>query len=137
MPNKPIQEIEGIGREYIEILQSVGITSTDDLLAAGGTRRGRRDLVKQTKIGESLIIKWVHLCNLFRLDAFASQDAGLLQAAGISTLQELRRSNATILEKILMQANERLKMTREAPSIQELNDWIEQAKKLPPAIVNY
>ena len=47
-----ITAIEGIGDKYAVPLRAQGIRTTDALLKAGATRKGRGDLAKATGISE-------------------------------------------------------------------------------------
>ncbi len=134
MTYRSIQYIEGIGPKFEEILNCIGIATTDELLTAGGTRLGRKDLIKKTKISETLILKWVNMCDLFRINGIAGQYAELLKATGVDTVKELRNRNPENLTIMLIETNAKKKLTRQTPSLRSVADWVEQAKKLPPAI---
>jgi len=60
----PIKEIEGIGPSYAEKLAAMGIKTTEDLLKAGRTPEGRRELAEKTGIPLRLILRWVNLADL-------------------------------------------------------------------------
>ena len=134
MTYRSIQDIEGIGPKFAEILNGIGIATTDELLTAGGTRLGRKDLIKKTKISETLILKWVNMCDLFRINGIAGQYAELLKATGVDTVKELRNRNPENLTIMLIETNAKKKLMRQTPSLRSVADWVEQAKKLPPAI---
>ena len=95
---------------------------------------GRKDLIKKTKISETLILKWVNMCDLFRINGIAGQYAELLKATGVDTVKELRNRNPENLTIMLIETNAKKKLTRQTPSLRSVADWVEQAKKLPPAI---
>ncbi|MDH3514005.1 MAG: DUF4332 domain-containing protein, partial [Gammaproteobacteria bacterium] len=91
--SEKIQAIEGIGPHYAQILINAGIRTTRDLLEAGAAPGGRQQLAEKTGINEAMILKWVNMCDLFRIKGVGSQYAELLEAAGVDTVKELRNRN--------------------------------------------
>lgn len=133
---KRIQDIEGIGPKYGETLSAIGLNTTAKLLEVGATARGRAEIAEKTQINEKLILKWVNMCDLFRISGVASQYAELLENAGVDTVKELRHRNAENLTEKMAQINQEKKLVRQIPSQKAVVDWIEQAKTLDP-VVNY
>lgn len=133
---KKISDIEGIGPKYAETLQGVGIGTTDDLLQAGNTPAGRKELAKKTGMNEKTILKWVNMADLFRIKGVASQYAELLEAAGVDTVKELRSRNTENLALKMHEVNVKKRLVRQAPSAKSVGNWIDQAKSIPP-MVNY
>ncbi len=125
-----IIDIEGIGSNYAEKLQTLGISSTDDLLQKGGTKRGRQAIAEKTGIPESLVLTWVNHADLFRIKGVASQFAELLEAAGVDSVKEFASRNAVNLRSILAETNEKFGLSGKIPSVESLSSMIEIAKKL-------
>jgi predicted flap endonuclease-1-like 5' DNA nuclease len=132
MPN--LEEIEGVGGAYAAKLAEAGLSTTDDLLAAGGTAEGRAGIAGQTGIPESVILEWVNHADLFRIKGVGSEYADLLEAAGVDTVPELAQRNAASLTTALETANEAKSLVRAVPSESQVADWIEQASKLDRAV---
>ena len=59
-----IEEIEGIGPAYVAKLRSVGIDTVEDLLLAGASPKGRKELAEKTEITPGHILTWVNAINL-------------------------------------------------------------------------
>ena len=59
-----IDEIEGIGAKYAERLQTAGIKTTDDLLKACGSRKGRDDTAEQTGFSTSQLLRWANVAEV-------------------------------------------------------------------------
>lgn len=131
---KGIHTIEGIGARYAELLGAAGITTTDHLLQAGATGRGRTELARKTGISSKLILKWVNMCDLFRVRGVATQYAELLEAAGVDTVKELRNRNSEHLAAALSAINSEKRLVRQVPNIKRVDNWIEHAKTLPPVV---
>lgn len=127
-----IEDIEGIGPVYGAKLKEIGITTTEKLLDAGATKKGRAEIAEKSGISEALILTWTNHADLFRIKGIASQFAELLEAAGVDTVKEFKHRVPENLHAKLEEVNEKKKLTRRVPSVSELSDMIEQAKKLEP-----
>ncbi len=132
--SRNIQDIEGIGPRYAELLKQHGIETTDKLLKAGGDRSGRKALSEKTSINESRILKWVNMCDLFRINGVAGQFAELLEGAGVDTIKELRLRNAGNLAMQMSEVNETRRLCKASPSPKTVGGWIDQARKLEPMV---
>jgi predicted flap endonuclease-1-like 5' DNA nuclease len=126
-----ILEVEGIGDTYAEKLKVVGITTTEELLEIGATPKGRQELVEKTGISDKLILKWVNRVDLFRVKGIGEQYSDLLEVAGVDTVVELAQRRADHLFKKMDEVNATKKLVRRLPTQAQVQDWIEQAKKLP------
>ncbi len=133
---KSIQDVEGIGPKYAEQLKQVGISSPDKLLEAGSSKKGRKELAEKTGISESLILTWVNMCDLFRINGVGGQFAELLEGAGVDTVKELRNRNAENLAAKMAEVNDAKHLCKVSPSASMVEKWIEQAKSLAPMVTH-
>ena len=82
LPLKPrkykVEEIEGIGPAYAAILTGIGIITTEELLDAASTRKGRAELAEKTSISEKLILKWANRADLMRVPGIGEEYSDLL-----------------------------------------------------------
>ncbi len=129
--------IEGIGPKYAEVLSTVGIKSVGALLKAGATVKGRKEIAEKTNISEKLILEWVNLADLFRIRGLGEEYTDLLEEAGVDTIVELATRNPANLILKLKEVNEQKKLVRRLPSVKQVTDWINQAKKLPRMVSYY
>ncbi len=129
-----IKDVEGIGAAYADKLTKAGVTTTDDLLKAGATPKGRKDLAEKAGIGDALILKWVNHVDLYRIKGVGSEYSELLEAAGVDTIPELAQRKASNLILKILEVNKVKKLVRKLPVESQVADWIEQAKKLPRVI---
>ena len=129
-----IIKIEGIGPVYAKKLKDVGITTVEDLLKAGGTPEGRKQLAQKTGLSDVLILEWVNRADLFRIKGVGKEYSDLLEASGVDTAVELAKRNAEELTKKMVATNAEKKLVRKTPTASQVKDWIEQAKKLSRAI---
>jgi predicted flap endonuclease-1-like 5' DNA nuclease len=131
---KKISEIEGIGPAFSAKLEKAGITTVEGLLEKGSTRAGRKAIASGSGLDEGKILDFVNMADLFRIKGIGSQFAELLKASGVDTVKELRNRNAANLHTKLMEVQARKKLTRVVPGETQLEEFIEQAKKLTPMV---
>ncbi len=129
-----LAEIEGVGPAYAEKLGSVGIKTTDDLLAAGASPKGREDLAAATGISGKLILRWVNMADFFRVKGIGEEYSDLLEAAGVDTVPELAQRRADNLTPKLAEVNAEKKLVRRLPTESQVAGWIEAAKGLPRVV---
>lgn len=129
-----IIDIEGIGPDYASILQSHGVRTTNRLLRAAATKKGRESLADQTDIPEKLILEWVNLADLMRVKGVGEEYSDLLEEAGVDTVKELRNRNPGNLYAALASTNEEKRLVRRLPSPEQVAAWVADAKTLPPVV---
>lgn len=127
----PIIDIEGIGSEYTEKLNGVGIKTTSDLLEACCTPSDRTDLAEKTGISGKLILEWANLADLMRINGIGEEYSDLLEEAGVDTVPELAQRNPENLhEAIIEYDKEHPHVVRRVPGLDDVKSWVEQAKAL-------
>jgi len=131
-----LEYIEGIGPVYAAKLNAIGINNLLDLLEKGAFPKGREEVAEASGIGHHLILKWVNQVDLFRIKGVGSEYADLLEMAGVDTVVELATRNPANLFATLQTVNEEKKLVRKLPVLDQVEDWVEQAKGLPRKI-NY
>jgi hypothetical protein len=127
----PITDIEGIDGNVAAVLKSAGIRSTDRLLEAARTVKGRKILAVKTGFDEKQLLCWANVADRMRIKGISKEYAELLQAAGVDTVKELQYRNPLNLAKAMADANKRRKVVRLLPSEKVVKRWIENAKLLP------
>lgn len=131
-----INSIEGIGPVYESKLKEIGISTTEELLEKGATKKGRKTIAEETGISEKLILTWVNHTDLFRIKGIGPQYAELLEASGVDTVPELATRKPENLLKKMTEVNEDKKLVRGLPVLKQVEKWIEQAKELPKKITH-
>ncbi|HET9717735.1 MAG TPA: DUF4332 domain-containing protein [Pseudolabrys sp.] len=127
----PITDIEGIDDNVAAILKSAGIRSTNSLLEAARTVKGRKLLAEKTGFDEKQLLCWANVADRMRIKGISREYAELLQAAGVDTVKELKYRNPANLAKAMAEANKRRKLVRLLPSEKVVKRWIENARLLP------
>ena len=127
----PITDINGIDADVAESLKSVGIRTTEKLLEAAKSPKGRKDLAAKTDISEKQLLCFANMADRMRVKGLGKDYAVLLQLAGVDTVKELKYRNPEKLAKAMAAANVKRKLVRLLPSDKAVSRWIEHAKKLP------
>ncbi len=126
----PITDIDGIDAEAAAVLKSAGIRSTEKLLEAACTVRGRKLLAIKTGFDEKQLLCWANVADRMRIKGVRREHAELLHAVGVDTVKELKYRNPRNLAKAMAEANKKRKMVKLLPSEKVIGNWIENAKKL-------
>lgn len=130
-----LEIIEGIGEVYAKTLrEKADITTVEELLEAGATPQGRKALEEKTGIGHKLILEWVNLADLMRIKGISEEYSDLLEEAGVDTVKELRNRVPEHLHQRMVEVNEKKRLVRRVPALSQVEDWVRQAKSLPPKV---
>ncbi|PKQ61581.1 ferredoxin [Labilibaculum filiforme] len=131
---KSISEIEGIGPAFSAKLEKADVKTVSGLLEKGCTKAGRKLIASESGIDEGKILDFVNMADLFRIKGIGSQFAELLKVSGVDTVKELRNRNAENLHAKLIEVQKEKKITRAVPGATQVEDFIKQAKELPPMV---
>ncbi len=135
MPNYALMQIEGIGAANSAKMKKAKVRTTRGLLKKGATPKGRKELAAQSGVSQAVILKWVNMADLFRVKGIGKQYSELLEKAGVDTVKELRTRKAEHLVASLAKANSgSRRLVRQLPGLKRCQSWINEAKKLPPAV---
>ena len=104
------------------------------LLDKGRTRRGRKEWAEKTGISETLILEWVKMADLFRIEGIDKEHSDLLEKAGADTVEELSKRVPENLHAKLKEMNEQKKLVNQLPTLDTVKKWIRKAKTLPRVV---
>ena len=127
-------DVEGIGAVYTGKLKNAGIATTGALLKVGATPKGRKDIAEKAEISDTLVLEWINHVDLFRISGVGEEYADLLEEAGVDTFPELAQRNPVNLYQKLVEVNGEKNLVRQLPGQSRVENWIEQAMKLPRVI---
>jgi Domain of unknown function (DUF4332) len=130
----PIADLDCIDPDVVDRLKSVGIRTSDKLLDAAKSLRGRKTLAEKTGIDEKSLLSLANRIDRMRVKGIGQDYAKLLQIAGVDTIRELKYRNPKRLAEAMAAANAKRKLVRVLPSERTVGRWIEHAKKLPVKI---
>jgi predicted RecB family nuclease len=130
----PISEIDGLSAFSASKLKSLGIRTTDALLEAAKTVKGRKALAAKTGISEQQLLEWANVSDYMRIPGMGKAKVVLVRAAGVTTVRELALRNPSRLAESIKEVNTRRKLVRLLPSEKSVKQLVEQARKLQPKI---
>src|SRR6478672_10271571 len=130
----PISEIEGLPAFAANKLKAQGIRTTDALLEAASTVKGRKALAAKTGISEQQLLEWANVSDYMRIPGMGRAKVGLMRAAGVATVRELALRNPARLAQNMKEVNTKRKLVRVMPSEKSVEQLIEKARKLQPKI---
>ena len=130
----PINQIDGLDAEELKKLKSLGIRTTDRLLEAAKTPKGRSLLAAKTGFDKARILGWANAADRMRIKGMGKEYSCLLKAVGVDTIRELKYRNPANLAKAMSEANKKRKLVRFLPSEKLIMRWVEQAKELASKI---
>ena len=112
----PLSEIEGLTAYCASKLKSQGIRTTEALLEAARTVKGRKALAAKTGISEQQLLEWANFSDYMRIPGMGKAKVGLVRAAGVTTVRELALRNPARLAQNMKDVNTRRKLVRVLPS---------------------
>ena len=86
-----VQELRGMQTTMAEKLVAAGIKSSDDLLTAGKTPAGRKDLAARVGADPKEVLEMLNRANLARVQGIGEVYSNLLENAGVDTVAELSK----------------------------------------------
>jgi nucleotidyltransferase/DNA polymerase involved in DNA repair len=130
----PISEIDGLSAFSASKLKSLGIRTTQALLEAAKTVKGRKALAAKTGISEQQLLEWANVSDYMRIPGMGKAKVVLVRAAGVTTVRELALRNPARLAESIKEVNTRRKLVRLLPSEKSVKQLVEHARKLQPKI---
>lgn len=124
-----VHEIRGIQVSTAEKLAAAGLKTSEQLLEAGRTAAGRKELAAKIGADAKEILELVNRADLARVRGIGEVYSNLLEDAGVDTVAELaKRVPANLHAKLLEQTQKG--GARRAPTLAQVEDWVNQAKAL-------
>jgi hypothetical protein len=130
----PISKIDGLPTFAATKLKSLGIRTTDRLLEAARTVKGRKTLAAKTGISEQQLLEWANFSDYMRVPGMGKAKVALVRAAGVPTVRELALRNPARLAQNMKEVNVKRKLVRIMPSEKSVEQLIAKARKLQPKI---
>lgn len=129
-----LSEIKGITIRISYILEAQGIKTVETLLETCASKKGRETLANNTGLTTQDLLKWTNRADLARVKGIATQNADLLEAAGVDTVPELAQRNPENLHATILEENNKHRIVSKMASLNQVKDWVSQAKELPRVI---
>jgi predicted flap endonuclease-1-like 5' DNA nuclease len=129
-----ISKLRGITDQLRSKLKRQGITYTDQLVEAAGRASERRDLAARSGIEAATLGRLVCRADLTRIKGIGAIFADMLEMLGVDRMARLAQQEPGELHQALSQLNATQRLARRAPTPEEVQDWIAQARTLPRLI---
>jgi predicted flap endonuclease-1-like 5' DNA nuclease len=124
-----INELRGITSTISDKLHNAGLTNSDTLLEALKHPAERNALAVKLGIDESTLLELANRADLARVKGIGRVYSDLLEFAGVDTVAELATRVPENLFAKLQEVASQHSVIR-LPSLEEVTDWINQAKAL-------
>ena len=126
----PLNDIKDIEVSTLSKLAAMQIKSTKDLWKFCNTDDAVYDLAEKIGVEDFAIQRWVSISQLLRVANVEADDAVLLEATEIYSLEDLSNQKPVRLGEKLAKNNEREKILSELPGEAKLSGWIEHAQHI-------
>jgi len=115
-------------------LKKAGVATTEDLLNHAAKPRDRKALSKASGLSGSAVLNLARRCDLLRIKGVGPEMVLLLEAAKVQSTSDLAKKDPALLTAAADAANKAKKITEKPPTEPQFENWIEQAKQLPPVL---
>jgi predicted flap endonuclease-1-like 5' DNA nuclease len=111
--------------------RDAGVQTTEQVLEASLTPKARKLLATKVGLSEAEVLGLARDCELMQINGVGPKAAGLLRAAGVKHVKDLAGRKADKLLPLLTEANKQQGLTETNPSLDLVQYWIEEAKRVP------
>ncbi len=126
----PIAKVRGMNAELAAAMKEMGFKTSDDLLAAGRTPAGRKELAAKLGVDGKDLLVLINHADLARVKGIGEVFSNLLEEAGVDTVVELAGRRADNLLAKMAEVNNIVKTAKRLPVIDQVEGWVAQAKEL-------
>lgn len=129
-----VSKLRGISLQIRNKLKRQGISYTHQLLQHAGSAERRRQLAANGRIDEAVLERLVQRADLARIKGVGAIFADMLEHIGVTSVSVLAEQDPTELHRVLYELNAEERMARRAPTPEEVQDWVAQARVLPHVV---
>jgi predicted flap endonuclease-1-like 5' DNA nuclease len=126
-----VSKLRGISLDIRRKLKRQGISYTHQLLREAGSAEQRRRLAERSRINETALLRLVRRADLARVKGVGAIFADMLEMIGVDQVTTLAKQDPLDLRARLYQLNASERLARRAPTPEEVEQWIVQARALP------
>jgi hypothetical protein len=126
-----VSKLRGISLDIRRKLKRQGISYTHQLLREAGSAEQRRRLAERSRIDEMALSRLVRRADLARVKGVGAIFADMLEMIGVEQVTTLAEQDPRHLRARLYQLNTAERLARRAPTPEEVEQWIVQARALP------
>jgi predicted flap endonuclease-1-like 5' DNA nuclease len=130
----PITKLRGLTAPIRAALKRQRITTCEQLLRAAGRAEDRTRLARQARVDPAALLALVQQADLARVDGIGTVFGMMLEELGVGDVATLAGQEPERLHAQLRRHNREERLARRSPTPEEVESWVEQARKLPPLI---
>ena len=126
-----LSKVRGTNLQIRARLKGLGITNSRQLLEAAGEQKKRAALIGETGIEAATLAYITKRADLARVKGIGATFADMLEVISVDTVERLASWDPAALHRTLHDFNQAERFARRAPTPEEIQSWIGQARKLP------
>jgi predicted flap endonuclease-1-like 5' DNA nuclease len=130
-----VSKLRGISFDVRAKLKRNGVTYTHQLLSAAGAVAKRSAFSEASGIEELTLTRLTCRADLARIKGIGAIFADMLELLGVDRVATLAEQDPVKLHDALYTLNAAERFARRAPTPEEVEDWVAQARALPKLVV--
>jgi predicted flap endonuclease-1-like 5' DNA nuclease len=124
-------QMRGVTADVSAKLKAMGLKDNNLFLEAAKTSKQRKELAKTLGIDEKAVLELANRADLARVKGIGEVFSDLLENAGVDTVKEMAKRVPENLHARLVEINTEKKLAGRQPTLDQVKDWVAQAKELP------
>jgi len=129
-----VSKLRGISFDVRAKLKRNGVTYTHQLLAAAGQPGERHEFSEKSGIEEPILARLTCRADLARIKGIGAIFADMLELLSVDRVITLADQKPDVLHHALATLNSAERFARRAPTPEEVEDWVSQARQLPQMV---
>lgn len=129
-----VSKLRGISFDVRAKLKRNGVTYTHQLLSAAGNTAKRHQFSETSGIEEMTLARLTCRADLARVKGIGAIFADMLELLDVDRVAKLASQDPVMLHEALYTLNSAERFARRAPTPEEVEDWVGQAKALPKLV---
>lgn len=127
----PIGKLNGVSHEIRIALKLRSINTSRQLLAVAARHEDREALARAMRVPPTQLTTAVRRADMARIRGIGATFVEMLAELGIHDVAMLATQEPDVLHERLRQYNRSARFVRRPPNLEEIQDWIGQARRLP------
>jgi predicted flap endonuclease-1-like 5' DNA nuclease len=127
----PLNELRGATGTVLAGFKKQGVNTSDSLLGKARTPQDRDALATAVGVDGTLLLALVKRADIARLKGIGRVYSDMLEESGATTISELAQCLPETLHATLRRINAKRRLTNRPPSLDQVTDFIDQARTLP------
>ncbi|MGI9420195.1 MAG: DUF4332 domain-containing protein [Geminicoccaceae bacterium] len=129
-----VSKLRGISYDVRAKLKRNGVTYTHQLLSAAGNSDKRHEFSETSGIEELILTRLTCRADLARIKGIGAIFADMLELLDVDRVSKLAGQDPEKLHDALYTLNAAERFARRAPTPEEVEDWVSQARALPKLV---